>query len=406
MSGPLAGLRVFDLSRILAGPTCTQLLGDLGADIIKIERPGQGDDTRKWGPPYVQDNNGANTEESAYYLSSNRNKRSVTIDIAKPAGQALAKRLIARCDIMVENFKVGDMARYGLAYADLKDQFPKLIYCSITGFGQTGPYAPRAGYDLLAQGLGGIMSVTGEPDRPPMKVGVGIADIMCGMYATSSILAALHHRNTTGRGQSIDLSLLDTQVAWLVNIGLNYLTSGKVPVRVGNEHPNIVPYNVLECADGYFLLAVGNDSQFQKFCQFAGCPELATDPRFVTNEARVHNRRVLYDELLPPVTRRKTQAEWDQGLAKLGVPASPVNNVKQVFEDPQILHRGMKISMPHPLAGSGKVDLIGNPIKYSDTKIEYRMAPPYVGQHTQEVLKEILGVDDAEIRRFKSDGAI
>ena len=290
-TGPLAGLRVFDLSRILAGPTCTQLLGDLGADVIKIERPGAGDDTRKWGPPYLKGKDG-DTDESAYYLASNRNKRSVTIDISKPEGQALAKRLIAKCDIMIENFKAGDMARYGLSHADLKGALPGLIYCSISGFGQTGPYAPRAGYDMLAQGIGGLMSVTGEPDRPPMKVGVGIADVMCGMYASTAILAALHHREKTGEGQYIDLALLDTQVAWLVNVGLNYLTSKEVPQRVGNEHPNIVPYNVLPSSDGFIILAVGNDSQFQKFCDFAGAPELAKDPRFATNEARVKNRRV------------------------------------------------------------------------------------------------------------------
>ncbi|HEX4572080.1 MAG TPA: CaiB/BaiF CoA-transferase family protein, partial [Dongiaceae bacterium] len=326
MPGPLDGIRVFDLARILAGPTCTQLLGDLGADVIKIERPGAGDDTRKWGPPYVRDKAGKDTGESAYYLSSNRNKRSLAIDIAKPAGQALAKRLIAKCDIMVENFKVGDMARYGLSYADLKEANPRLIYCSITGFGQTGPYAPRAGYDMLAQGLGGIMSVTGEPDRPPMKVGVGIADIMCGMYAASAILAALHHRDRTGEGQYIDLSLLDTQVAWLANVGLNYLTSGEVPQRLGNEHPNIVPYNVMAAADGHVILAVGNDSQFAKFCDFAGAPDLAADPRFVTNEKRVANRRALY-ALLEPVLKLKSQHGWVAGLARLGVPCSPVNTV-------------------------------------------------------------------------------
>jgi crotonobetainyl-CoA:carnitine CoA-transferase CaiB-like acyl-CoA transferase len=405
MTGPLAGLRVFDLSRILAGPTCTQLLGDLGADIIKIERPGAGDDTRKWGPPYIKGKDGRDTTESAYYLSSNRNKRSVTIDVAKPAGQALAKRLIAQCDIMIENFKVGDMARYGLAYADLKDAFPSLIYCSISGFGQTGPYAPRAGYDLLAQGIGGIMSVTGEPDRPPMKVGVGIADVMCGMYATVSILGALQHRNKTGRGQYIDIALLDTQVAWLINVGLNYLTSGQVPQRMGNEHPNIVPYNVMPASDGYFILAVGNDTQFVKFCEFAGSPELAKDPRFLTNEARVVNRRALYD-LLPDITRRKTQSQWVEGLAQLGVPASPVNDVKQVFEDPQVLHRNMKIAMPHPLAGSGRVDLIGNPINYSATPVEYRLPPPYLGQHTDEVLEELLGMAKSEIAALRASGVI
>ena len=405
MPGPLAGIRVFDLTRILAGPTCTQLLGDLGADVIKIEKTGAGDDTRKWGPPYVQDKEGRNTSESAYYLSSNRNKRSLAIDIATPEGQALAKRLIARCDIMVENFKVGDMARYGLAYTDLKAANPRLIYCSITGFGQTGPYAPRAGYDMLAQGLGGIMSVTGEPDRPPMKVGVGIADIMCGMYATVAILAALHHRDRTGEGQFIDLALLDSQVAWLATVGLNYLTSGKVPGRVGNEHPNIVPYNVMAASDGHVILAVGNDSQFVKFCNFAGHPEWAQDARFVTNERRIANRRAIY-ELIEPVLHARTQKHWVEGLAQIGVPCSPVNTVDQVFTDPQVLARGMKIAMPHALAGKGEVDLIGNPIKYSATPIDYRLPPPRLGAHSREVLKEMLDMDEAVFEALKRQGIV
>ena len=404
-TGPLAGLRVFDLSRILAGPTSTQLLGDLGADVIKVERPGAGDDTRKWGPPYLKGKDGRDTGESAYYLASNRNKRSVTIDISKPEGQALAKRLIAKCDIMVENFKAGDMARYGLSHADLKGALPGLIYCSISGFGQTGPYAPRAGYDMLAQGIGGIMSVTGEPDRPPLKVGVGIADVMCGMYATVAILAALHHREKTGEGQYIDLSLLDCQVAWLVNVGLNYLTSKEVPQRVGNEHPNIVPYNVLPSSDSFIILAVGNDAQFQKFCDFAGAPELARDPRFVTNEARVKNRRAIY-ELLPDITRKKTQSEWIEGLARLGVPCSPVNNVDQVFADPQVRHRQMQIRMPHPLSADGMVDLIGNPIKYSETPVDYRLPPPSCGQHTDEVLTELLAMPEAEIAALRERGIV
>jgi crotonobetainyl-CoA:carnitine CoA-transferase CaiB-like acyl-CoA transferase len=405
MPGPLEGIRVFDLSRILAGPTCTQLLGDLGADVIKIERPGAGDDTRKWGPPYVKAKDGKDTRESAYYLSSNRNKRSLAIDIAQKAGQALARRLIARCDIMVENFKVGDMAKYGLAYDDVKKNNPTLIYCSITGFGQTGPYAPRAGYDMLAQGLGGIMSVTGESDGPPLKVGVGIADIMCGMYASTAILAALHHRDKTGQGQYIDLSLLDTQVGWLANVGLNYLTSGSVPQRVGNEHPNIVPYNVMPAADGHVILAVGNDGQFAKFCDFAGEPALAHDPRFATNEQRVMNRRALYD-LLEEVMRHKTQGEWVEGLARLGVPCSPVNTVDQVFADPQVRARGMQIAMPHPLAAKGDVDLIGNPIKYSATPVAYRRPPPYLGQHTDEVLGELLKLSGSEMAELRNKGVI
>ncbi len=404
-SGPLSGLRVFDLTRILAGPTCTQLLGDLGADIIKIERPGQGDDTRKWGPPYLKTKDGGDSKESAYYLSSNRNKRSLAIDISKPEGQALAKRLIAQSDILVENYKVGGLAKYGLSYDDLKAEFPGLIYCSITGFGQTGPYAPRAGYDYLAQGIGGIMSLTGESEGAPMKVGVGIADVMCGMYASSAILAALHHRGKTGEGQHIDLALLDTQVSWLVNEGLNYLTSGKVPQRLGNEHANIVPYKVMPAADGFFILAVGNDRQFKSFCDFAGAPELAEDPRFVTNSDRVKNREALYG-LLPEVTKRKTQQEWVEGLAGIHVPSGPVNTLDQVFEDPQVQARGMKLTLPYPDAQSGTVDLIANPIKFSGTPVTYRRPPPTAGQHSQEVLNELLDLSDAEIAKLQDDGII
>ncbi len=404
-TGPLAGLRVFDLTRILAGPTCTQLLGDLGADIIKIERPGQGDDTRKWGPPYLKNSDGSDSKESAYYLSSNRNKRSLAIDISQPEGQALAKRLIAQSDILVENYKVGGLAKYGLSYADLKEEFPGLIYCSITGFGQTGPYAPRAGYDYLAQGIGGIMSLTGESDGAPMKVGVGIADVMCGMYASSAILAALHHRTQTGKGQYIDLALLDTQVSWLVNEGLNYLTSGKVPTRLGNEHANIVPYKVMPASDGFFILAVGNDRQFKTFCDFAGAPELAEDPRFVTNSDRVLNREALY-ELLPDVTRRKTQQEWVDGLAGLHVPSGPVNTLDQVFEDPQIQARGMKLTMPYPESDSGDVDLIANPIKFSGTPVNYRRPPPRAGQHSDEVLEDLLDLTEAERTELREKGVI
>lgn len=404
-SGPLAGLRVFDLTRILAGPTCTQLLGDLGADVIKIERPGQGDDTRKWGPPYIKNTAGEDTKESAYYLSSNRNKRSLAIDISKPEGQALARRLIAQSDILVENYKVGGLAKYGLSYDDLKEEFPGLIFCSITGFGQTGPYAPRAGYDYLAQGIGGIMSLTGESDGAPMKVGVGIADVMCGMYASSAILAALHHRSKTGEGQHIDLALLDTQVSWLVNEGLNYLTSGKVPSRLGNEHANIVPYKVMPAADGFFILAVGNDRQFKSFCDYAGAPELAEDPRFVTNSDRVKNREALY-ALLPEVTKRKTQQEWVDGLAGIHVPSGPVNSLDQVFEDPQVKARGMKLTMPYPEAQSGEVDLIANPIKYSGTPVTYRRPPPTAGQHSQEVLHELLDLSEDEIAKLRDDGVI
>ena len=405
LAGPLAGLRVFDLTRILAGPTCTQLLGDLGADVIKIERPGQGDDTRKWGPPYVQDPEGRDTMESAYYLASNRNKRSVTIDIAKPEGQALARRLIARCDILVENFKTGGLARYGLSYADLRDDFPALIYCSVTGFGQTGPYAKRAGYDYLAQGMGGIMSLTGEPAGQPMKVGIGIADIVCGLYASTAILAALRERDHTGRGQAIDMALLDSQVAWLTYEGLNYLTSGRIPKRQGNEHPNIVPYNTMPCSDGHFILAVGNDSQFQKFCDFAGTPQLAADPRFATNSQRIRNRDALY-AILPEITAKKSQTEWVEGLNAIGVPAGPVNRLDQVFADQQVQARGMTVPLPYPGAKGDQVELIANPIKFSDSAITYRQAPPKMGEHTEAVLRELLDMDAGEIAALRETGVV
>lgn len=401
MSGPLAGIRVFDLSRILAGPTATQILGDLGADVIKIERPGAGDDTRKWGPPFVKGPDGKDTYESGYYLSINRNKRSVTLDVAKPEGQEIAKRLIARSDIFVENFKVGDMARYGLAYDQIKFDFPRLIYCSITGFGQTGPYAPLAGYDFLAQGMGGIMSVTGDPGGQPTKVGVAITDIVCGIYSTVAILAALHHRTISGRGQFCDMSLLDSQVGYLANIGLHYLTSGEVPKRLGNEHPNIVPYSVVRCSDGFFILAVGNDGQFEKFCQFADVPDWAKDERFATNPARVRNRTLIY-QMINALTEKKPQQHWINGLNELGVPVGPVNNIDQVFKDPQVLAREMKISMPHASADSGKVDLIGSPIKLSETPVDYRLAPPTCGQDTDDVLRDLLSMGDDEIATLRA----
>ena len=403
--GALSDLRVLDLTRILAGPTSTQLLGDLGADIIKIERPQAGDDTRKWGPPYIKDKSGADTRESAYYLSANRNKRSVGIDISQHEGQQLVRRLAGKCDILVENFKVGGLAKFGLSYEQMKDEFPGLIFCSITGFGQTGPYAPRAGYDYLAQGLGGIMSVTGEPDGQPMKVGVGISDIMCGMYAAVSILAAVRHRDLTGRGQHIDLALLDTQVAWLANEGLNYLTSGDVPQRRGNAHPNIVPYQLLETSDVPLILAVGNDAQFSRFCAFGEIPEVAEDERFKLNSSRIANRDVLI-EILIPVLKHHPRQHWLDGLEGLGVPASPVNDIAQVFEDPKIQHREMKISAPHETAAAGAVDLIGNPINMSETPVKYRYAPPTLGQHTDEVLKEILGLSEDQLKKLHNDGLI
>ena len=393
--GPLKGLRILDLTRILAGPTCTQLLGDLGADVIKVERPGDGDDTRKWGPPYVKDNNGEDTTESAYYLSSNRNKRSITIDISSTEGAVLLKRILRYCDVLVHNFKVGSLEKYGLGYEDLKGEFPVLVYCAITGFGQTGPYAPRAGYDFLAQGLGGIMSLTGEPEGEPVKVGVGIADVMCGMYASNAILSALRHRDKTGEGQMIDVALLDTQIAWLVNEATNYFLSGKVPVRQGNAHPNIVPYQVFPTLDGHFILAVGNNQQFRRFCEFAGNATLADDDRFVTNEQRLRYRKELVSEIRS-LTILKDTTTWINGLSALGVPSGTVSNLEETFKNPHVLHRGMRISMPHRLAGSGSVDLLGNPLKFSKTPVTYRMSPPTIGADTDEVLEEILGLDSSE----------
>ena len=404
-TGPLKGLRVFDLTRILAGPTCTQLLGDLGAEIIKIERPGHGDDTRKWGPPFLKDENGEDSDTAAYYLSANRNKRSLTLDIATAEGQALAKRLITHCDVLVENFKVGGLAKFGLDYASVAEVKPDIVYCSITGFGQTGPYAPRAGYDYLAQGMGGIMSLTGEPEGEPMKVGVGIADVVCGLFAANAIQAALRHRDLTGEGQHIDLALLDTQIAWLVNEGMNYLVSGQVPRRQGNEHPNIVPYKVLPCSDGYFILAVGNDAQFQRFCAFAGVPELAEDERFKTNANRVRNREALY-ALLPEVTSRKPLDTWLDGLAEIGVPCGPVNDLARVFEDPHVLHRGMRMKMPYPGSESGELEMMGNPIKFSRTPVDYQRPPPKAGEHTDEVLTEMLDLSEEEIAALRAQGTI
>ncbi len=405
MTGALDGVRIFDLTRILAGPTCTQILGDLGADVIKVERPGAGDDTRKWGPPYVTGADGRETGESAYFLSANRNKRSVAIDISKPDGQALARRLIGECDILVENFKTGDLARYGLSYDDLKDAFPGLIYCSITGFGQTGPYAAWAGYDYLAQAMGGIMSLTGEPEGQPMKVGVGIADLMCGMYAATAMLAALRHRDRTGEGQQIDVALLDTQVAWLVYEAENYLISGVTPPRRGNGHPNIVPYQVFPTSDGHMVLACGNDRQFCDFCAEAGAGHLAGDPRFATNSARLRNR----EELIPLVAaemRKRSMAEWLDGLRARQVPCSPVNKVDQVFEDAQIKARGMQIEMPYPLAATGNVPLVASPVKMSATPPEYRHAPPTLGQHTEEVLDELLGMGEGDVAKLRDDGIL
>ena len=410
-TGPLKGLRILDMSRILAGPTCTQILGDLGADVIKIERPEAGDDTRKWGPPYVKDSDGNDTSESAYYLCANRNKRSLTVDITKPEGQQIVRKLAAKCDVLIENYKVGGLKKYGLDYSAIKEEFPDLIYCSISGFGQTGPKSHRLGYDFMIQAMGGIMSVTGEPDGSPMKVGVGIADVMCGMYAAVSILAAVRHRDQSGNsaaggnGQHIDLSLLDSQAAWLINSGLNYLTSGDNQQRLGNAHPNLVPYQVFQTSDSFFVLAVGNEIQFRKFCEFAGAPELPEDPRFKTNTDRVKNRKILAP-MLNELTQRNSTQFWLEGLEKLQVPCGPVNTIKDVFDDPQIQHREMEISMHHPLSGKGDVSLIGSPIKMSATPVSYRHAPPTLGQHTNEILAEMLGMDEEEYKELAQKGVV
>ena len=407
-NGPLDGLVVLDLSRILAGPTATQLLGDLGATIWKVERPGRGDDTRGWGPPFLKDGDGHDTRESAYYLSANRNKQSLAIDIATNEGRDLIRQLAQRADVFIENFKVGDLARKGLGYADLSDQNPGLIYCSISGFGQDGPYAQRAGYDFLIQGMGGLMSLSGRPDSEggePTKAGVGIADVMCGMYASNAILAALHHRTASGQGQHIDVALLDTQVAWLINQGVGYLTNGVVPPRRGNAHPTIVPYNAYPARDGAFILAVGNDAQFGRFCKVAGADHLAADPRFATNAERVRNRVALEPEIVA-LTRTRDAADWIAALEAQGVPCGAINDLAQVFDDPQIRHRQMRITMPHSTPPGGSVDLIANPLKLSGTPVSYRHAPPRLGADTARVLQCALGLSDAEIVRLSQAAAI
>lgn len=401
----LSGLRIIDLSRILAGPTATQLLADLGAEVIKIERPGTGDDTRGWGPPFVTDDKDTETRESAYFLSANRGKHSVAVNIADPRGQDIVKALVAQADVLVENFKPGDLARYGLDYSTLSRINPQLVYCSITGFGQTGPNANRAGYDFLIQGEGGLMSLTGEADGPPMKAGVGIADILCGMYAAVGILAAIQARHTTGNGQQIDIALMDAQVAMLINQGVGYLTDGRVPPRRGNDHPTIVPYGTFPASDGSFILAIGNDAQFARFVTAAGAPGLAADRRFATNAARVRNRDVL-NPLVAALTEGRSAADWLAICAAQTVPAGPVNDLAQVFDSPQVAAREMQISLPHPVAGGGKVDLIGNPLKLSGTPVTYAKAPPMLGADTGAVLTRHLGVSPGDLRALRAAGVI
>ncbi|MCO6415679.1 CoA transferase [Siccirubricoccus sp. KC 17139] len=397
-TGPLSGLRVLDLTRVLAGPTCTQMLGDLGAEVIKIERPEAGDDTRGFAPPFVP-----KTKESAYFVGVNRNKKSVTLDIAKPEGQAVILKLLESCDILVENFKVGALAKYGLGYEQLAAKFPRLIYCSITGFGQTGPYAPRPGYDALIQAMGGVMSLTGEPKGSPQKVGVPVADLFAGLYGCIGILAAVNHRHATGEGQQIDIGMLDTHVAWLANQGMNYLATGENPPRLGNQHPNIAPYQEFPTKDGYIILAVGNDPTFERFCKAFGQEHLLSDPRFATNPIRVQNRD-LVTETLTPVMQSKTTAEWITALEAQKIGCGPINTLKDVFSDPHVQARNMVVEMPH--ASGETVQVIANPVKLSRTPPSYRSAAPVLGQHTQEVLREVVGMSEAEIAGLKEKGIL
>jgi crotonobetainyl-CoA:carnitine CoA-transferase CaiB-like acyl-CoA transferase len=402
-NGALAGITVIDLTRVLAGPYCTQLLGDLGADVIKIERPGTGDDTRKFAPPFVADDQGNETSESAYYMSANRNKRSIAVDITTEAGRDIVKRLALDADVLVENFKTGNLAKYGLGYDDLKDANPKLVYCSITGFGQTGPYANRPGYDFLIQGMSGFMSITGEADREPQKAGVPIADIMAGMFAAVAINGALRYAAVTGKGQYIDVGMLDTSVAWLVNQGMNYLHSGRAE-RLGNAHPNIVPYQVFQTADGHIVLAIGNDSQFRTFCEFAGAPELAADPRFATNDARVKNRAEAVAKVQEIIEKHPSQY-WLEEFEKLKIGCGPINTLDQVFADPHVVARNMTVDLPHPLLPGG-AKLIASPLRLSETPVEYRHHPPLLGEHTDEVLAEKLGLDTAAVAELRAAGVI
>ena len=405
--GALSHIRVLDLTRVLAGPWCAQTLADLGADVIKIERPGVGDDTRHWGPPYLKTPDGADTREAAYYLCANRNKRSVTVDIATPEGQQIVRELAATSDVVLENYKVGQLKKYGLDYESLKAVKPDLVYCSVTGFGQTGPLAERAGYHFIVQGMGGFMSITGErdalPGGGPQKAGVAIADLMTGMYSTVAVLAALAHRDRTGEGQAIDMALLDVQVAMLANVGSNFLASGKAPQRWGNAHQNIVPYQAFRTSDSWIIVAVGNDGQFRKFVEVGGRPELADDARFATNPERVRHRDVLVP-IVAEMVRTRGKREWIEALEAAGVPCGPINDVAEVFDDEQVRARGMRVEAPHP---SGAVaPLVRNPIRMSATPPEVRSAPPTLGEHTQAVLRDVLGYDEATIAGLRGKAVI
>ena len=407
MAGPLSHVRVLDLSRVLAGPWAGQNLADLGAEVIKVERPKVGDDSRAFGPPWVKDRDGRETKDSAYFTSANRGKKSITVNVAKPEGQELIRKLARKCDVLIENYKHGDLARYGLGYEDLKGVNPGLIYCSVTGFGQTGPYRERPGYDFMIQGMGGMMSVTGEPDGAPgggpQRAGVPIADIITGMYASIAICAALAHRAETGAGQHLDLALLDSQIALLAYQNTNYFSTGKPPRRIGNLHPNIVPYQPFKSSDGEVIVACGNDNLFRKFCEAAGCAALAQDPRFATNGKRVENRAEI-TRLIQEIFGRKTTAQWLALLESAGVPNGPINDLAQVFEEPQVKARGVKIELDH--AAAGKLPLVGSPMRFSGTPLEYRLAPPLLGEHTDEVLRGLLGKSDAEIVKLRAEGVL
>ena len=407
MAGPLAGIRVLDLSRVLAGPWCSQMLADMGAEVIKIERPGRGDDTRSWGPPYLKDRTGQDTPDAAYFLAANRGKQSVTVDFTRPQGQALIRELAAASDVLIENLKVGDLARYGLDYAALAAINPRLVYCSITGFGQTGPLASRPGYDFIIQAMGGLMSVTGErDDRPgggPQKLGIAYADLTTGMHAAIGVLAALVQRGVSGRGQYVDLALLDVQVASMAVMAMNYFIGGKVPGRYGNAHANIVPYEVFAAADGPLVLAVGNDAQFARLCEVAGAADLAADERFTRNAGRVRNREELIARLQAIFAPRPAQA-WEDALCAVDVPCGRINDMAQVFEQPQVKARGMRIKMDHPAAGP--VPLVGSPLRFSDTPVEYRLPPPRLGEHTDAVLADLLGKSAADIAALRAAGVV
>ena len=404
VNGPLHGIRILDLTRILAGPFCTQILGDLGAEVIKVERPGKGDDTRRFAPPFLKSEDGEDTTESAYFLSCNRNKRSVAIDFTKPEGQELVRQMAAESDVLVENFKTGTLKKYGLAYEDLKSLKPDLVYCSITGFGHTGPYANRPGYDFLIQGMGGIMSLTGEPEGSPQRVGVSITDLTTGMYAAIAINAAIYRAKTSGEGQLIDIGMLDVHVAWLANVGMNYLHAGDLG-RLGNDHPNIVPYRPFKSSDGEIIIVVGNDDQFRRFCNIAECIELVDDPRFNTNEKRVRNRRELA-EILDPIVASRPSEFWLKELEANSIGCGPINNLEQVFNDPQVIARNMVHEMKHSVNGGTAAKLLASPFRLSETPVTYRQAPPLLGEHTAEVMSEVLGLDDSKITELKSQGVI